>query len=118
MHPQRHKALHSHARCRCLQPEVCSNISGAPSDVFHRASAARKCMLHSLCVLPLWLPAVSTQAPVAVLEVLQPDPQPDFDQLCIQVRFVVNALLLQRLCCGDILRHPRLLSSSCILQSH
>lgn len=71
---------------RCLQPEVCSNMSGAPPELYHRAAAARQCLLHSLCVLPLWLPAVSRQAPVAVLEVLQPDPQPDFDLLYSQVR--------------------------------
>lgn len=68
-----------------MQPEVCSNIASAPAAVFHRADAARHCLLHSLCVVPLWLPAVSRQAPVAVVEVLQPDPQPNFELLCEQV---------------------------------
>jgi hypothetical protein len=78
----------------CVQPEVCANISGAPSAVFHRAVAARQCMLHSLCVLPLWVPAISRRAPVAVLEVLQPDPQPDFDLLCKQARPPLRMLII------------------------
>ena len=77
--------------CHCLtrlpvQPEVCSNISGAPSNLYHRADAARQCHMHSLCILPLFMPSVTRKAPIAVLEVLQPDPQPDFAILSNIVR--------------------------------
>ena len=69
-----------------MQLEVCSDVSRIPPDVYHRAEAARDCKLHSLCVLPMWIPAVSQKAPIAVLELLQPEPQPDFELLCEQVR--------------------------------
>lgn len=68
------------------QAEICSNIASAPAEVYHRADAARRCLLHTLCVMPIWVAAVSSKAPVAVLEILQPDTQPDFEALHALVR--------------------------------
>jgi hypothetical protein len=47
---------------------------------------AKQCQLHSLCVLPLWMPEITQKAPVAVLEILQPETQPDFESLHELVR--------------------------------
>jgi hypothetical protein len=76
------------AHHHCMQPEICSNIGNAPIDLYHRVQEARKCLLHSLCVMPLWIPSITVKAPVAVLEILQPDTQPDFETLHILVRFL------------------------------
>jgi hypothetical protein len=64
-----------------VQPEICSNISTAPVELYHRVQEAQQCLLHSLCVLPLWMPEITQKAPVAVLEILQPETQPDFESL-------------------------------------
>lgn len=63
------------------RPEICSNISTAPVELYHRVLEAKQCLLHSLCVLPLWMPDITQNAPVAVLEILQPETQPDFESL-------------------------------------
>jgi hypothetical protein len=77
-----------------VQLEICSDISRIPKDVYHRADAARDCLMHSLAVLPIWMPSISRTAPIAVLELLQPDPQPDFEALCQHVRVSVGKVLL------------------------
>lgn len=69
-----------------VQPEICSNISTAPVELYHRVLEAKQCLLHSLCVLPLWMPEISRTAPVAVLEILQPETQPNFESLHDLVR--------------------------------
>lgn len=72
----------------CMQPEICSNISTAPVELYHRVLEAKQCLLHSLCVLPLWMPDITQNAPVAVLEILQPETQPDFESLHELVRLL------------------------------
>eukprot|EP00892_Ulva_mutabilis_P001463 jgi/Ulvmu1/11317/UM074_0032.1 len=69
------RVFHSH------RPEICSNIGSAPVEIYHRVREASQCLMHSLCVMPVWIPAITRTAPVAVLEILQPDPQPDFEAL-------------------------------------
>ena len=88
-----------------MQPEICSNISTAPVELYHRAREARQCLLHSLCVMPIWMPEVTRKAPVCVLEILQPETQPDFDSLhelvCSRASSVLcfpNALCTEPLC--------------------
>lgn len=81
-----------------MQPEICSNISTAPVELYHRAHEARQCLLHSLCVMPVWIPEVTRKAPVCVLEILQPETQPDFDSLhelvCSRLIVDTSSLLL------------------------
>jgi hypothetical protein len=72
--------------CASVQPEICSNIGTAPVELYHRVLEAKQCLLHSLCVLPLWMPEITTKAPVAVLEILQPETQPNFESLHELVR--------------------------------
>lgn len=80
-----------------VQPEICSNISTAPVELYHRVLEAKQCQLHSLCVLPLWMPEISQKAPVAVLEILQPESQPNFESLHELVR---PSVLLCDVCGG------------------
>ena len=69
-----------------LQPEVCTNVACTMPEVFQRTDTARHSQLHTLVALPLWLPAVSSVAPVAVLEALSPEPPLVFEWVCAQVR--------------------------------
>jgi hypothetical protein len=78
----------------CVQPEICSNIGTAPVELYHRVREAKQCQLHSLCVLPLWMPEITRNAPVAVLEILQPETQPDFESLHELVR-ILPAVFIQ-----------------------
>jgi hypothetical protein len=81
-------SLHAHVEpFRIVQPEVCSNVSEAPLHLYHRAREAKQCMLRAMYVMPLWMPEITKNAPMAVLEVLQPDAQADFEYLYHLVRF-------------------------------
>lgn len=69
-----------------MQPEVCSNIGEASTHIFHRAREAKECALRSMCTMPLWMPEITKNAPMAVIEILQPERQPDFGFLFEVVR--------------------------------
>ena len=69
-----------------MQPELTNDVQNFPKDMYLRVQEAQTCGMHSLCVVPLWMPEISRSAPVAILEVLQPDEQPSFDELMAKVR--------------------------------
>ena len=69
-----------------VQPEACNSISEASTTMFHRAREAKECALRSMCTMPLWVPEITKNAPMAVMEILQPEYQTDFDFLHEVVR--------------------------------